>query len=158
MRRIAQIGIMVVVANLLVSSLRGEGIDNAYLCVAEAAGGLAFDATTNKWSGVGFRADEKLVLRLTLIETKSDSYGTFSEYKVTITHLGSTTPSVCHPIADITKDRVPIYSVRRVMCQADLTNYTFDLARNSFCRSLQFRLLGEFWNPGKSSDSWWNVH
>jgi len=107
----------------------------------EASGGLAYDAGTNKWSGVGFSADEKFVLQLKFVESKTDSYGTFDAYNVSIKALGTSLPSICHPIFDMNQATVSVYSRGRIVCSADLQDYTFDLVRNRFVEVYTFGYL-----------------
>jgi hypothetical protein len=80
---------------LLGSTLRvafAEGKDAAYYCVAELAGGIAYDEKQRKWQSTTFNVTQKFELRLKYLQTRPQKqiYGEFdlTDYAVTVTKPG----------------------------------------------------------------------
>lgn len=47
------------------------GLDGAYYCAAEAAGGVSYDSVQNTWRGTSFQANWKFGLRMTFVDTRN---------------------------------------------------------------------------------------
>ena len=77
-----------------------ERKDASYFCVAEAAGGLAFNAGLKKWVGSVFKPTENFVLHLKFIDVQQgrgnfDKDETYSNFDVSLTPSGSKSNIKC---------------------------------------------------------------
>ena len=110
-----------------------QGKDVSYFCVVEFAGGLSFNQKTNKWEGTKFRTDDKFVLRLKFLQSRTEKshFGEdqqVHDYKVTIIKSGTSSAVACGG------DSVSV-TAERVECTSTMTNYQFNLENNKFLGS-----------------------
>src|SRR5215467_6222229 len=73
------------------------GKDASYFCIAEFAGGLAYDERMKKWKGTAIRIEQKFVLRLKHLRTqpKSAFSETVYDYNVSVTGAGTNLARMC---------------------------------------------------------------
>ncbi len=88
------VGSSAIVALIASSDLSiGAGLEGAYYCVTEVAGGISYDSSQKVWHGTPFKMDEKFVLRMTFIDTKRypvpvrDTDGKWCDGKRCPTHI-----------------------------------------------------------------------
>ena len=107
------------------------GKDASYFCIAEFAGGLAYDERMKKWKGTAFRKEQKFVLRLKHLRTQAKSAFTEAvyDYNVTITEVGTNLARMCkaYPNPQVT---VPEFAW--LVCDVGLREYRFNLKTNRF--------------------------
>jgi hypothetical protein len=112
----------------------GQSKDAAYYCVAEFAGGLAYDAGTKKWQGASFRTDNKFVMRMKYVGSRgqgSGLTGSLTEYMVTITQAGDSYAAPCTDDGSYEAKSV-LSSNTWVFCNSSLADYKFNLKANRF--------------------------
>ena len=83
------------------AQLHAEGSDtSAYFCIAEASGGVAYNAHMKKWVGMTFNPDDKFVLRLRQLSRRSETNAlgnnvVVTDYNVSLIDSGSNTARTC---------------------------------------------------------------
>ena len=83
------------------AQLHAEGSDtSAYFCIAEASGGVAYNAHMKKWVGMTFNPDDKFVLRLRQISRRSEKNAlgnnvVVTDYNISLMNSGSNTVRTC---------------------------------------------------------------
>src|SRR5262245_50753706 len=90
------------------------GKDASYFCTVEAVGGLAYNERTKKWEGTSFIADDKFVLRLKFLRTRTekaafDRDSMVHDYIVTVTKSGTNFASPCNFDSSITEQAVTVW-------------------------------------------------
>jgi hypothetical protein len=78
--------------------------DASYFCVAEIAGGIAYNELAKKWVGAVFKATQKMVLRLKFVDTQK---GTLSykpsrfKYVASDSKIGGLFTSIATPLKSL---------------------------------------------------------
>ncbi len=114
-----------------------EPKDASFFCVAEAAGGLFFNAGQKRWVGAVFKANEKFILRLKFIDVKVgtgkfDKDELYANFEVFLTPSGSNFESKCTPLGDRDKATVAISTYGGFACNANIQEYVFNLNSNRY--------------------------
>jgi hypothetical protein len=114
-------------------------LDGAFYCVAEAVGGLYFDATTKSWRGVPFAASQKFVLRMKYLGTKTDEIlkTNYDRFRATITDEGKSDGQICFdndqpPPERYKSPEVSVYFNANFRCTSLTRDYVFNLKTNRF--------------------------
>jgi hypothetical protein len=111
--------------------------DASYFCVAEAAGGLAFNPGLKKWAGTIFKADDKFVLRLKFVNVQQgedfwDKDETYSNFDAYLTPSGTNSEVRCTQPGSANKTSVSIGKYSSFRCYAGLQDYHFNLENNRY--------------------------
>jgi hypothetical protein len=114
-----------------------EPKDASYFCVAEAAGGLSFNAVQKRWVGSVFKTNEKFVLRLKFIDVKLgtgkwDKDQLYANFEVGLTPSGTNSESRCIPLGAGDKKTVSINQYNGFTCFANIQDYYFNLGTNRY--------------------------
>jgi hypothetical protein len=133
MRRLWVIGIAL--TTLSSSAALSQTKDAAYYCVAEAAGGISFDAVNKKWHGTAFNADDKFVLRMKFlaerVEKKSTGDEHLSDYVITLTNAGESYAAPCGP-SMFEQKPISVPDTGFFRCNADVTDYVFNVSTGRY--------------------------
>ena len=128
-------------AVLLVVSIEAvwavEPKDASYFCVAEASGGLSFNAVQKRWIGTSFRASEKFVLRLKYVDAnfgtaKYDKDELYTNFEAFVTPSGSNYESKCAPLSRGGNATIAVGSYGGFACYANIQEYVFNLNTNRY--------------------------
>jgi hypothetical protein len=107
------------------------GKDASYFCIAEFAGGLAYDERMKKWKGTAFRKEQKFVLGLKHLRTQAKSAFTETvyDYNVTITEVGTNLARMCETYPN---PQVTVPEFGWLVCDVGLREYRFNLTTKRF--------------------------
>jgi hypothetical protein len=127
------VALLLLVASIATAEQRRDG---SYLCVEEAAGGLFYNANSNKWEGATFRPSGKFILRLKFVQSRTEILGgvggmsiSVDDYQVTKEGGDSAVPcDRAHKKTAGLYDGV-------LICDATLHSYKFDFQTNRFLRA-----------------------
>jgi hypothetical protein len=108
----------------------------SYFCTSEFAGGLAYNDVSKKWEGTTFRTRDRFVLKLRLVDSGVDQYGSsqfkYSIYLVTVTLAGTNDAGQCVKDGMGDPRRIRVWESGIVECEANVTFYKFNIRNNRF--------------------------
>ena len=119
------------------AQLHADGSDTSvYFCIAEASGGVAYNANMKKWVGMTFNPDHKFVLRLRQLSRRSEKNAlgeneVVTDYNISLIDSGSNTARTCQQIGSV-DSTITVYSDRAMYCAVGSTDYVFNIAANRF--------------------------
>jgi hypothetical protein len=122
------------------AQLQAEGPDTSvYFCIAEASGGVAYNANMKKWVGMTFNPDDKFVLRLRQLSRRSEknvlgNNEVVTDYNISLIDSGSNTARTCQKIGSV-DSTITVYGDRALYCADGTTDYVFNIAANRFLAS-----------------------
>lgn len=114
--------------------------DGSYYCVAEFAGGVAYDTKLKRWDSATFRPHEKFIVNFKYIGPHYVGDKSYTDdYLVTVTPAGSSKTETCKTHYHETSDKIEFErSVGRGDCETSLHRYTFGLKYKRFLRTFEF--------------------
>lgn len=124
------IGILVV----LPAPARSQQYDGSYYCVAEFAGGIAYNESLKKWDSATFRPSHKFVVRFKYAGPHKEAEGIQSytdDYFVTVTRSGSAEAKACRNYKNLDKIEFTSDGVRGD-CEVFPHRYIFSLKYKRF--------------------------
>jgi hypothetical protein len=135
MRKLFTVGLLALSCSSATAEVAQK--DAAYFCVAEIAGGLAFDANLKKWISGTFKPTEKFVLRLKFIDVKPgtgryDKDDIYTNFAVTLTRSGTKLNQNCHQSNSGRSEYVSVSKYGSFSCDAGLEEYHFNLDTNRY--------------------------
>jgi hypothetical protein len=119
------------------SPAEAQSRDAAYLCSTEVAAGLVYDAAAKRWHGAELRINDKFVLRLQYVRSRTldDGSGQQSvdDYNVTIVHTDEKASAPCVQLQTNSRS-ITMDQSMTLSCTSNAAQYQFDLNSNRFIR------------------------
>jgi hypothetical protein len=107
--------------------------DAVYFCVAEFAGGVAYNNTAKKWSGTEQSPKTNFLLKLKYDPPRQSALdNTYKNYEVTITLSGSNNVLGCFANDKLNTLLVTIYANGNARCSTNIADYVFNIVKNRF--------------------------
>ena len=122
------------------AQLHAEGSDtSAYFCIAEASGGVAYNAHMKKWVGTTFNPDDKFVLRMRRLSRRSEknllgNNEVVTDYNISLIESGSNTARTCQKLGSA-NSTITVYGDGAFYCADGTTDYVFSITANRFLAS-----------------------